>query len=43
MYNDTHQINGTPKITEKLQNEGQFFSKRTVGTYMKELGNMPVG
>lgn len=38
IYNDSHQNYGARKITEKLQQEGENVSERTIGKYMKELG-----
>ena len=38
IYDASHQNYGAPKITRKLQREGNRISERTVGTYMKEMG-----
>ena len=38
IYDASHQNYGAPKITRKLQQEGNRISERTVGTYMKEMG-----
>ncbi|WP_206172753.1 IS3 family transposase [Acidilutibacter cellobiosedens] len=38
IYDDSKQNYGAPKITQKLQQEGETISERTVGKYMKEMG-----
>lgn len=38
IYDASKQNYGAPKITKKLQQEGEVISERTVGKYMKELG-----
>ena len=38
IYDDSKQNYGAPKITQKLQQEGETISDRTVGKYMKEMG-----
>jgi transposase InsO family protein len=38
IYDDSKQNYGAPKITQKLQREGETISERTVGKYMKEMG-----
>jgi transposase InsO family protein len=38
IYDDSKQNYGAPKITQKLQQEGETISERTVGKYMKETG-----
>lgn len=38
IYDKSKQNYCTPKITKKLQKEGETISKRTVGKYMKEIG-----
>lgn len=37
IYEDSHQIYGAPKITEKLKAEGRGISERTVSRYMKDM------
>lgn len=37
IYEESHQIYGAPKITEKLKADGQEISERTVGRYMKDM------
>ena len=38
IYDESYQNYGAPKITEKLHNEGEKISQKTVGNYMRELG-----
>jgi len=38
IYEDSKQNYGAPKITKKLQQDGEVISERTVGKYMNELG-----
>ena len=38
IYDDSKQNYGAPKITKKLQQEGEIISERTVGKYMSQLG-----
>ncbi len=38
IYDDSKQNYGAPKITKKLQQEGEIISERTVGKYMNQLG-----
>lgn len=38
IYNDSHQNYGAPKITQKLRQNGEIISEKTVGNYMKEMG-----
>ncbi len=38
IYNDSHQIYGAPKITEKLISRGHVIAEKTVGNYMREDG-----
>lgn len=37
IYEDSHQIYGAPKITEKLKADGKEISERTVSRYMKDM------
>ena len=37
-YDDSKQNYGAPKITVKLRKTGEVISKRTVGTYMRQMG-----
>ena len=37
IYEESHQIYGAPKITEKLKADGQEISERTVSRYMKDM------
>lgn len=38
IYDDSKQNYGAPKITKRLQQEGEIISERTVGKYMSQLG-----
>lgn len=38
IYNDSHQNYGAPKITQRLRQNGEKISEKTVGNYMKEMG-----
>lgn len=38
IYKESHQNYGAPKIKEKLVQEGEVISEKTVGIYMRELG-----
>lgn len=38
IYEESHQNYGAPKITLRLNQEGEKISERTVGKYMKEMG-----
>lgn len=37
IYEDSHQIYGAPKITEKLKAEGREITERTVSRYMRDM------
>lgn len=37
IYEEGHQIYGSPKITKQLKSEGQEISERTVSRYMREM------
>lgn len=38
IYEESHQIYGAPKITDKLHKDGEIISETTVGNYMREMG-----
>ena len=41
-YEDSKQIYGAPKITEKLNDRGISIAPKTVGNYMREMGIMAI-
>lgn len=41
IYEESHHNYGAPKITKKLQEEGESISEKTVGNYMREMGLKP--
>ena len=38
IYEESHEIYGTPKIVTKMRQKGDKVSGRTVGKYMREIG-----
>lgn len=38
IYDESHQNYGAPKITNKLKEEGETISEKTIGNYMREMG-----
>ena len=38
IYDESHQNYGAPKIANKLKEEGETISEKTVGNYMREMG-----
>ena len=37
IHEESHEIYGAPKITEKLKKKGHVISEKTVGNYMREM------
>ena len=38
IYEESHQNDGAPKITQELRREGETVAEKTVGTYMRQMG-----
>ncbi len=38
IHEESHEIYGAPKIAEKMRQNGDRISDRTVGSYMREMG-----
>ena len=39
IYDGSHQNYGAPKITEMLHRQGESIAEKTVGNYMRQMGD----